>query len=107
VVFSILGQVTTVVWLVLILLPGPNGATALWQSDNLVGFMSYLTFVLAGAIILFCVLYAVIQAALIRRWGWFVGLLLGTIAGNFIAPGVASIAFGLWGPTTPPNRQRR
>jgi hypothetical protein len=55
---------------------------------------------LAVILIIICMVSIVRQ----KRWGWCVGLLLGSISGAavIILPGLALILFGLFAPRTPP-----
>lgn len=98
-VFALLGQITWVVFLVIISIPGPDGTTALWKTNASVDAWSDITFFASAIAIIACAVYALIRAGRLRRWGWFIGVLLGTIVGSFLVAGVASLIFGLWGPT--------
>ena len=56
-------------------------------------------FATAGTlVVLIFYICALVVSARLRRWGWFIGILLGAPAGFLTFSGIAIIVFGIWCP---------
>lgn len=104
-IFALLGQVIWVLFLVLIFIPGPDGSTSLWKTDAVIDVTSTIALLASLITLIGSAVYATIAAARLHRWGWLTGVLLGSFVGSILVPGVPSLVFSLWGPTTRPGQQ--
>jgi hypothetical protein len=96
-VIALGGFVTQVLWVVVMILVGlPNYA---WKNDPTVSM--WYDIVLFPTLILNIafLVYAVVKASQLRRWGWLIEAVVGTAAGLLAFSGVALIIFGLLVPT--------
>jgi len=88
-------QVADFTWLAIIIQHGDN--------DPFLSGLSVLSFLFAIVLLVILIITGLITMARLKHWGWFIGLLLGSIGGTaiFFLPGLALIVFGLVAPRTP------
>ncbi len=85
-----------------------NNGQSLASTNPFLDVLSIFIFLFIIILLAVLVTLTMITMAYLKRWGWFIGLLLGSIAGTgiIILPGLALIVFGLAAPRTPPGLQR-
>jgi len=69
------------------------------QQESLVGRIFEGTFIPGAILVLVSVVYGLIKAARLERWGWFTGLLVSPVLAGWGAPALGILLFALRGPT--------
>lgn len=95
-------QIADVAWLTIISQRNNNGQY-LYHSNPFLFELSVLLPLFALVLFVILFIIGVTTMARLKRWGWFFGLLLGSIGGAaiLILPGLALIVYGLAAPRTP------
>lgn len=89
-------EAADIMWIILIMQPG--------SLNTFLGVLALLSFLFAVFLLVAFVVIIMIGMAHLKRWGWFVAILLGSLCGTacIVLPGIALVVFGLAGPRTPP-----
>ncbi len=89
-------------WLALITSRVDNGQFLINSNPFLFG-LALILFLFGIVLAVPLIIHGMVTMAGLKRWGWFIGLLLGSISGAAIIvfPGLALIVFGLFAPRLP------
>lgn len=105
-IWAVLGglavEAADIMWLALIFQHADNGQY-LWEADLFIDRLSWLTFIFGIALFLILTVTSMVIMIRLKRWGWFIGILLGSVCGtgSLFLPGLVLIIFGFAAPRTP------